>query len=667
MKKVLGLLLCVLLIAFFSFSASAEVASAMIQLSRSPEMNPGDTITLTAVFSKSIEVSALSVELSFDSTAIEIKSGDWLLANAPIKNFNLQERAGILAYAPAETVNGRFFEFTLKIKEDAAFGSYNVSFRTVVKDGENADVPCNLFSTTLVVKCNHDWNTAWTTDDNSHWYDCKICTEKKDMSAHIFDNICDTLCCECGFSRNTEHTYSSNWMFGADSHWYECTSCGNKKDESSHMYDDECDEICNECSAVRTTAHIPAESWTQGETTHWRVCTVCNDKIGEEVHTYDNNCDTTCNGCGKTRETNHSYSSEWKSGADSHWYECTFCGNKKDEVVHVYDNVCDAFCNTCSSVRIPSHSPVDDWLQNENHHWRVCGLCNEKVVEETHIFNNNCDSECNVCKKARVITHSYSTKWTTNKTKHWHICTACGDKTDETVHIPQNVVNSKYLKSVANCISKAVYYKSCLVCGETLNETFESGENNPNVHTGNEEFKEAVEATCKHPGNTGDKYCKDCQTKLADGERVLAGHKLKKVEKVQSTCINEGNIEYYRCEGNCGMLFEDAEGEREITDSKSILLEKASHTVSVVNRIEPTLQKNGMERHFKCDVCGKAFEDSEGKKEITDLSALVIEKKTSNVIQEKSEKKINLFIVVVASAFLVSSLVAIPIIIKYKR
>lgn len=567
MKKIFVLFLCVFLIAAFSVTATAANASAMLELSRSPEMSKGDTVTLTAAFSEAVEVSAMWVEISFDSSAIEIVSGDWLLANASTKSFNSQERAGNLAYSPAETVNGRFFQFTLKIKDDAAFGSYEVGFNTIVKDAESADVPCNSLGTTLVVKCSHDWKTEWSKDGNSHWYDCNICTEKKEMGAHSFDNDCDTLCESCGFSRNTEHSYSEAWTFGADSHWHECTSCGNKKDEASHIYDDGCDATCNECSAVRTAAHTPTEAWIQGETTHWHIC----------------------------------------------------------------------------------------------------GLCNEKAEEEAHVFDNNCDNECNVCKKTRVITHSYSTKWTANKTKHWHVCTSCGEKTDEAAHTPKNVVSQKFLKSAANCVSKAVYYKSCSVCGQALNETFESGEKNPNVHTGNEEFKEAVEATCKQPGNTGDKYCKDCQTKLADGEPVLAGHKLKKVEKVQSTCNNEGNIEYYRCEGICGKLFEDAEGNKEITDSMSILIEKIAHTVSVVDRVEPTLQKEGMEKHFKCDVCGKAFEDSEGEKEITDLSALVIDKKISTEFKEKPEKKTNLFLVIVAFASLASSLVAIPIIIKHKR
>ena len=48
--------------------------------------------------------------------------------------------------------------------------------------------------------------------------------------------------------------------------------------------------------------------------------------------------------------------------------------------------------------------------------------------------------------------------------------------------------DAKYLKTAAACTAKAVYYKSCAVCGAAGIETFEYGEKDPDNHSGREEW-----------------------------------------------------------------------------------------------------------------------------------------------------------------------------------
>lgn len=109
---------------------------------------------------------------------------------------------------------------------------------------------------------------------------------------------------------------------------------------------------------------------------------------------------------------------------------------------------------TCS--RDSSHvekeacSYSSEWKQDRYNHWHVCEICGAAQEKAGHFDSDND-----------------------------HKCDACGAKTSE--HDPSaETADDKYLKSAATCTEKAVYYKSCTVCGEKGTETFEYG--NPLGH-----------------------------------------------------------------------------------------------------------------------------------------------------------------------------------------
>ncbi len=83
-------------------------------------------------------------------------------------------------------------------------------------------------------------------------------------------------------------------------------------------------------------------------------------------------------------------------------------------------------------------------------------------------------------------------------------------------------VDTQYLKSAATCVSKAVYYKSCSVCGRADAATFESGEKNANNHTGGTEIRDKETETCAKPGYSGDTWCLGCNTKITTGTVINA-------------------------------------------------------------------------------------------------------------------------------------------------
>ena len=79
--------------------------------------------------------------------------------------------------------------------------------------------------------------------------------------------------------------------------------------------------------------------------------------------------------------------------------------------------------------------------------------------------------------------HNWSGEWQTDPHQHWKECSICKGKNDPVAHTyDQNVAQESYKVFDANCVSPALYNKSC-VCGAKGVETFESGDKNPDNHS----------------------------------------------------------------------------------------------------------------------------------------------------------------------------------------
>lgn len=107
------------------------------------------------------------------------------------------------------------------------------------------------------------------------------------------------------------------------------------------------------------------------------------------------------------------------------------------------------------------------------------------------------------------------------------VCKECGEvvsgsdaKLPLADHTYVENADAKYLKSSATCNSKAVYYKSCSVCGVKGTQTFEHGGYDSHNHIGETYIKDYKEATCLEEGYTGDTYCRGCDTKLIPGTAI---------------------------------------------------------------------------------------------------------------------------------------------------
>lgn len=281
--------------------------------------------------------------------------------------------------------------------------------------------------------------------------------------------------------------------------------------------------------------------------------------------------------------------------------------------------------------------------------------------------------------------------------KHGHEAYTVCDECDEVIegsdaelplaaHTYTEKAEAKYLKSAATCVSKAVYYKSCSVCGAKGTETFEYGKVDPENHTGGTYLKDQKEATCYEEGYTGDTYCNDCNEKIKDGSVIdKSAHNPASVWTTDETdhwkvcqTIGCGNIidkaPHSGGEATCvqkavcsvcgvqyGELDPNNHKHTEIRDDKAATeqekgytgdtwcldcnkmiaegedIEMLEHKPVLVNAEEATATREGNIEHYFCESCGKYYSDEAGDMEITKEST-VIAKLAPKIIEGNNAK-----------------------------
>lgn len=175
------------------------------------------------------------------------------------------------------------------------------------------------------------------------------------------------------------------------------------------------------------------------------------------------------------------------------------------------------------------------------------------------------------------------------------------------------------------------------------------------------EWKETKAATTEEEGEE----TKTCKNDSSHTETrpipKLHKHELTKTDAKAATCIAEGNKEYWTC-SICNKTFSDSEGKTELEDvvipvdneahdwdewkttKEPSCTEKGSktktckldskhtdteeidmlaHTLTKVDEIKATCEKEGNRAYYKCSVCDKYFEDSTATTEITDKSSVI--------------------------------------------
>jgi len=183
--------------------------------------------------------------------------------------------------------------------------------------------------------------------------------------------------------------------------------------------------------------------------------------------------------------------------------------------------------------------------------------------------------------------------WRTTQIVHYKACTTCGEFLEEQDHTG----------GTATCLAPA----KCLVCGNAYGEK-EDHRWSPTYLYQDKTGHAWICADCKGksevkphtPGpeatDTEPQICKDCGYIITPAKKHT--HKLTKVAQIPATCTQEGNIEYYTCDG-CADRFSDAAGKNKIPESESVTIGALGHTVSEVFGVDE-------EFHWRCcTVCNE--------------------------------------------------------------
>ena len=297
-------------------------------------------------------------------------------------------------------------------------------------------------------------------------------------------------------------------------------------------------------------------------------------------------------------------------------------------------HICNVTCTVCNNI----------WFYGMSHKWsgtatctsgRTCTECggsSEPLGHDWGTWTQNSDEKTHtrICKRDTSHTETENCHGGTATCTAKAVCTVCGGEYGEMAahSFTAEKAEAQYLKSAATCTGKAIYYKSCAVCGlsseGTADEaTFFSGNaldhdwgawtsNEDGTHTrtctvdgcsagtqtencidANKDHKcdicdyiisECADANkdhkCDYCGknlteHTGGKAtCKDkakCEVCGAEyGELDAKNHtNLKHFPATAATKTTEGNIEYWYCEG-CGKYFSDKGGTKEIKKADTV-------------------------------------------------------------------------------------------------
>lgn len=134
------------------------------------------------------------------------------------------------------------------------------------------------------------------------------------------------------------------------------------------------------------------------------------------------------------------------------------------------------------------------------------------------------------------------------------------------------------------------------ICGQVENTTIKS------THDVYDVVKKAIEKAKEN--GTGD-------------ATLILIHNLTHYERVEATCTENGNIEYWKCT-TCGSLFLDESATTE-TSEDQVLIEALRHKFPLIKEeeSESTCASHGYKAHWYCERCNQPFLDKDGTQETT--------------------------------------------------
>ena len=650
MKRIISCILALLLI-LTSLSSTAIFAIAAgtptISFNTVEADAGGEPVSLQLSINNNPGIAGLAVSLKYDTnvlTLTETKKGTLFSGFTAAKNFAWDESEDV-------TADGVLATFTFAVSETATSGDYDIQVIVRSCTNENLDdVVCDVQSGKISVKAKPVATTGVTLNKetlslNTGESETLIATvspdnatnktvswKSSDSTVATVDNNGKVTAVKKGTATITVTTEDGNFTDTCDvsiacSHTNTTVHPANTSTclvQGNAEY-----TTCNDCGIVvsGSDAKLPLANHKGGTATckDKAICTVCSQPYGNYgSHTLTNH---------PRNEANHD-----NAGNIEYW-TCDVCDKYFSDA-----NGTTVISQADTIIAKVPHSHSTDWSKNDTQHWRECG-CGNKIEIDTHKYTNDCDTSCNVCGYTRTITHDWNTTYTTDGNGHWIECKECGEKKNEGTHSGgtatckdkavcgicnqaygslanhsyKEIVDVKYRKDVATCISAAVYYKSCEVCEiASTTETFTNGGVDGTNHVGGTYLVNQKEADCVNKGYTGDKMCNSCRNLVEAGTEIPVG--AHNPDSVWST-----DAEYHWKECNtvgCGNLIDKAahSGGTATCKNKAICsvckveygtTNAANHAgeTEIKNAVEATCTTDGYTGDTYCKDCGVKIAD----------------------------------------------------------
>ena len=483
----------------------------------------------------------------------------------------------------------------------------------------------------------HDWG-AWMPDgEGTHK---RVCTHD---ASHV-----ETAGCTYG-----------DWSTNQDSHWKTCTVCGGEAERLNHA-DPDCNHFCDTCGIKMTehdfageiaiTALLYKEANCLSPALYYKSCKIC-------MLSSKGTADEATFAAGETNPDRHAEEpGDWQLDGNSHWRFYTCCHLEVDRGAHqggTADCLAPALCEVCqhSYGELGPHHFVDQ--VNEYRlksaatctspavYYQSCSTCGAQGTEtftngeplghDWGAWTSNEDgTHTRVCAHDAAHTETENCHGGTATCTEKAICEDCNAAYGELAahDFTAETAEEQYLKSAATCTEKAVYYKSCAVCGLTSKgtadeATFEAGKplghdwgawtsNGDGTHTrtctvdgcsAGTQTENCIDANKDHKcdicdyiisecaDDNKDHKCDYCGKKLTEhtggkatckdkakcevcgaeyGELDAKNHtNLKHFPATAATKTTEGNIDYWYCEG-CGKYYSDKDGTKGIKKADTV-------------------------------------------------------------------------------------------------
>ena len=478
----------------------------------------------------------------------------------------------------------------------------------------------------------HDWG-AWTPDgEGTHK---RVCTHD---ASHVETDGC---------------TYG-DWSTNQDSHWKTCTVCGGEAERIKHA-DPDCNHFCDTCGIKMTehdftgetaiTALLYKEANCLSPALYYKSCKICmlSSKGTASEATF---------AAGETNPDRHAEEpGDWQLDGNSHWRFYTCCQLEVDRGAHqggTADCLAPALCEVCqhSYGELGPHHFVD---QVNEYRLKSAATCTSPAVyyqscstcgaQGTETFTNgeplghdygawtqNSDEKTHtrICKRDTSHTETENCSGGTATCTAKAVCTVCGGEYGEMAahSFTAEKAEAQYLKSAATCTEKAVYYKSCTLCGlsseGTADEaTFFSGnalDHDWGEWTSNEDGTHT--RTCTVDGCSAGTQTENC----IDADK---DHKCDICDYIISECADDNKD--HKCD-YCGKKLTDHTGGKatckdkakcEVCGAEYGELDPKNHTnLKHFPAKAETKTTEGNIEYWYCDGCGKYYSDKDGTKEI---------------------------------------------------